>query len=129
MNHQINRNRIQYFLLILFIIAIGLFSRTKFIPSIIYPYLGDYLYCLMFYVLFGVLFPKKEPISIALLSIGLCFFIEILQLYKADWILAIRSYRLGGLILGHGFLWSDLLSYTLGGITGFVLELFCMKKG
>ena len=118
------RNRITYLLLIVSTIGIGLLSRADFIPELIYPYLGDVLYTTMYFFIFGFLFPEMPPMKVALISIGLCFAIEFLQLYKADWILEIRRTRLGGLILGFGFLWSDLVCYTLGGFIGLGIEKY-----
>ena len=116
------RSRPQYAIFILLTIALGLFSRTSYIPELIYPYLGDMLYTLMFYFIIGFLFPKLAPYKVAIFSIAICFVIECSQLYQADWINQIRANRLGRLILGHGFLWSDLVSYTIGGLLGFFIE-------
>ena len=46
------------------------------------------------------------------------------QLYHAEWIDNIRATTLGGLVLGYGFLWSDLVAYTIGVGVGFLLSLF-----
>ncbi len=116
------RNRLLYFGLIIFTIIIGLFSRSGYIPEPITPYAGDILYATMFFFLFGFLFPKMTTHRAAAISILLCYGIEILQLYQADWIQNIRDYKLGGLILGHGFLWSDLLCYSIGGRLGWLVE-------
>lgn len=116
------RNRLHYLLFIFLTIGLGLLSRTAFIPDWIYPYLGDMLYALMFFFIVGFLFPRTSTLKVTLISIGFCFLIELSQLYQADWINAIRSYRLGGLVLGYGFLWSDLVSYTVGGVIGGLLE-------
>ncbi|HYW12873.1 MAG TPA: DUF2809 domain-containing protein, partial [Longimicrobium sp.] len=40
--------------------------------------------------------------------------VELGQLYHAPWIEAVRHTRLGGLVLGFGFLWSDLACYAVG---------------
>ena len=40
--------------------------------------------------------------------------IETSQLYHAPWIDAIRRTRPGALVLGYGFLWSDLACYAAG---------------
>ncbi len=125
---NIRRNRYLYFLIIILVVVLGLFSRTKYIPDFIYPYLGDFLYCLMFYFILGFLFPKKKIVQITLISILICFLIEFQQLYQTEWIKNIRSHRLGGLILGHGFLWSDLISYALGGLFGGGLEYLFYQK-
>ena len=119
---KLHRNRILYLVLIIFTIPIGLMSRASFIPASVLPYLGDILYTLMFYFIFGFLFPEMPKLKVAVISIGLCFLIEISQLYQADWINDIRANRLGGLVLGFGFRWSDLVCYTLGGLWGFALE-------
>ena len=125
----INRNRIIYSLLIIIIIIIGLISRADFIPALIYPYLGDVLYTLMIYFIIGFLFPRFHSLKVALISIIFCFIIELSQLYEPDWIIEIRRNKLGGLILGYGFLWSDLISYVIGGLIGFGIEYFAFKKG
>ena len=119
---KLHRNRILYLILIICTIGIGLMSRASFVPASVLPYLGDILYTLMYYFIFGFLFPEMSKWKVAAISIGLCFLIEISQFYQADWINAIRANRLGGLILGFGFRWSDLLCYTLGGLWGVALE-------
>ena len=63
-----------------------------------------------------------------LIKIAICFIIEVSQLIKVDWLNEIRNTTLGKLTLGSGFLWSDLVSYTLGGLVGFVLEKYFLKK-
>jgi glycopeptide antibiotics resistance protein len=109
-------------------IALGLASRSSFIPELIYPYLGDVFYALMIFWIFGFLFPRMSSKKIALISILTCFLIEFSQLYHAEWIDAIRKTRLGGLILGFGFLWSDLVSYVVGGMIGLGLEYMLEKS-
>jgi len=125
---QINRNRIIYALFIIVIIGIGLVSRADFIPKLIYPYLGDVLYALMIYFIIGFLFPRFRSLKVALISIVICFIIELSQLFEPDWIIEIRRNKLGGLILGYGFLWSDLISYIIGGVMGLGLEYLAFKK-
>jgi hypothetical protein len=116
------RNRKIYLGLILITIIAGMLSRTNLIPKLIYPYAGDFLYALMFFFIIGFLFPNMKTLKTVLVSIGICYIIELLQLYQSEWINNIRNNNLGGLVLGFGFLWSDLFSYTLGGVTGFILE-------
>lgn len=124
-----NRNRILYLILIISTIAIGLLSRTTGLtPKLIYPYLGDFLYAVMCFFIVGFLFPKTPSFKVAVISILICFAIECFQLYQADWIVNIRNTRIGALILGSGFLWSDMLSYTFGGFLGYVLEYFIYQK-
>lgn len=116
------RNRKVYFILIVVSIFMGLLSRTSLIPQFIYPYIGDFFYSLMFFFIIGFLFPTMRTLKVVFVSVSLCYFVELLQLYQADWINSIRQTRLGGLVLGFGFLWSDIISYTLAGVFGGVLE-------
>jgi glycopeptide antibiotics resistance protein len=88
---------------------------------------GDALYALMIFLGLGFLFPKFSSLKIAAFAVGFCFAIEISQLYHAPWIDAIRDMRLGGLILGFGFLWSDLVCYLVGVALGFFAERITLK--
>jgi hypothetical protein len=82
----------------------------------------------MMYFIMAFVFVNKKPTQIFLLAIGLCFLIEISQLYHAPFIDSIRQTRLGGLVLGFGFLWSDLVAYAVGGLVGLVLETFLLLR-
>ncbi|WP_196893486.1 ribosomal maturation YjgA family protein [Aureivirga marina] len=108
------RNRIFYFILAVFTIFLGLSSRMSFMPMFVITYFGDALYAVLIY--FGIRFilVEKSLKTAFLGSLFFCFFIELFQLYKATWIVEIRQTRIGSLILGQGFLWSDLLLYTIG---------------
>ncbi len=121
-NNKIPRNRKTYLGLIILTIIAGILSRTNLIPELIYPYIGDFIYALMLFAIIGFVFPNMKTLKTALLSIGICYLIEFSQLYQSEWINNIRSYKLGGLIIGFTFSWSDIICYTLGGFTGFILE-------
>ncbi|MCD8518348.1 MAG: DUF2809 domain-containing protein [Flavobacterium sp.] len=64
---------------------------------------------------------SKKSTSL-LLSLLLCFVIEILQLIQIDWLVAIRKTTLGHYILGEGFLWIDLLCYVVGTLMAYYLD-------
>ncbi|MEO1448887.1 MAG: DUF2809 domain-containing protein [Bacteroidota bacterium] len=112
-----------YFLAVILIIPIGLLIRKFEGPlSWIGLHGPDALYATMIYWGCRGLAPKKSPWLAAGITAAFCFGVEFLQLYKAPWILKIRSYKLGGLILGYGFQVVDLFRY-LGGIgLGLLLE-------
>lgn len=94
------------------LIPIGLASR-QYGNEWIKLYLGDVLWAAMIYWGFKFLF-AHEPKRTAFYALTFCFLIEFSQLYHAPWIDAIRHTRLGGLVLGFGFLWSDLVCYLVG---------------
>ena len=125
---MVKRNRILYSVLIIATIGLGLVSRADFIPKLIYPFFGDILYSLMIFFIIGFIFKDFSSLKIALISIGICYIIELSQFYEANWIVEIRNNKLGGLILGYGFLWSDLISYLVGGVLGLSIEFFILKK-
>ena len=123
------RNRLGYFVAGCVVVALGLSSRRygDLLPEFLARYAGDTLYATMIFVGFGFLFPRWRSFRVAVVSLIFCYAIEVSQLYHAPWIDAIRDTRVGGLVLGYGFLWSDLLCYTLGVILGFALELAVRK--
>jgi len=110
------RNRIVYLLSVAIVILLGLSSRkyAGYLPEYINTYLGDALWAVMIYLFAALLLKDRKPSLITLLSLSFCYLIEISQLYHAPWIDAIRNTRLGGLVLGFGFLWTDIIAYTLG---------------
>ena len=117
------RNRILYLILTIITIILGLLSRkVQGLPQIISSYSGDALWALMVFFLFSFLFNKKSNIFILVISIIFSYGIEISQLYHAPWIDSIRATTLGGLILGFGFLWSDLICYTVGIVIGAIID-------
>ena len=122
------RNRLLYLILTIIVMALGLLSRKiSGLPKIIELYSGDILWALMVFLLFAFLFNKKSTIFIISWAIICSYSIEISQLYHAPWIDAIRNTVLGGLILGFGFLWSDLVCYTIGVIIGIIIDIMINK--
>lgn len=117
------RSRILYFILTIMTIILGLLSRkVSGLPEIISAYSGDVLWALMVFLLFAFIFNKKPIIFILIISIIFSYGIELSQLYHAPWIDSIRATTLGGLILGFGFLWSDLVCYTVGIVFGVIID-------
>ncbi len=127
---QVYRKRPLYLILLIFTIGSGLASRqfSTFFPHWIQLYLGDALWALMVFLLIGIIFRGKTTLWVAIAAIAFSFGIELSQLYHATWIDALRSNPLGGLVLGFGFLWSDLVCYTVGVGVGFAMEMFFLKK-
>ena len=119
------RNRLLYLAMTMVVIILGLGSRklANFIPDLLNTYLGDALWALMIFLAFGFVFREIKTKSVAIIGILFCYLIELSQLYHANWIDTIRNTTIGGLILGYGFLWSDLLAYIIGIGAGLTIEI------
>lgn len=123
------RSRLLYLILTIIVMILGLLSRKiSGLPKIIELYSGDILWALMVFLIIAFIFNKKSTIFIISWAIIFSYSIEISQLYHAPWIDAIRNTTLGGLILGFGFLWSDLICYTIGIIIGIIIEKLLNRK-
>jgi hypothetical protein len=112
----IARRRGLYLAVTLTILLLGLASRSGWVErgSFIGTYSGDTLWAMMVYFGFATLLNRWRVAALALLSLAFAFTIEFSQLLHWDLLNSIRATRLGGLVLGYGFLWSDLLCYTVG---------------
>ena len=123
------RNRIHYLLLSITTIIIGLASRyfSNYLPEFINLGLGDALYALMMYWIVAFVFPHLSIRHVSIYSLSMCFLIELSQLLQFDWLIAIRNNPFGALVLGKGFLWSDLLAYALGIALGALIESYLIR--
>jgi len=107
------RRKAVYLLLVVVVIAAGILSRkVAGIPLIV----GDILYAVMMFFVVKFMLVRLSYWKTGLISLLICYLIELSQLYNALWINEIRNTTLGALILGHGFLWSDMAAYTTGTI-------------
>lgn len=113
------KKRAVYAALVLGIIALGLLSRKI---SVVPLWVGDVLYAVMVYFIIRCIWLSKSSLLVALWSLTICCSIELSQLYQAPWINEIRETLPGRLILGRGFLCSDLLAYVGGVLAAFLLE-------
>jgi hypothetical protein len=64
--------------------------------------------------LFRAIWSSTQLWKVVLYSYLLTVSIEVSELYHAPWIDNIRRTFLGKMLLGWGFLWSDLLCYACG---------------
>lgn len=120
----IQRNRWLYLAFAGAAMILGLSSRqfSGHLPDVINFYIGDALWALMVFFMFSFIFRARETRWIVVMALLFSYGIEISQLYHAPWIDALRQTRLGGLVLGYGFLWRDLAAYTMGVAVGAVID-------
>ena len=117
--------RIVYLSSAIVVMLTGLASRRyrMHLPLFIGEYSGDVLWALMLFLVVSLVLVRRTLFQRCIISLVLAFAVEVSQLYHAPWIDGIRSTTLGGLVLGFGFLWSDLVSYLVGIAAGALIEL------
>lgn len=103
--------RLSYACLMVVIIILGLLSRqVSFLPA----WLGDSLWAMTLYLALGLCWPKLSERRLAVLALLLAFAVEFSQLLQWQWLVTLRQTTMGHLLLGRGFLFSDLVAYTVG---------------
>lgn len=114
----------KYPILVLLIIILGILSRKI---SIIPLFVGDLLYAMMIYFIVRFFSNKNDFIKSAIIALLICFSIEFLQLYQANWMIEFRKTTFGHYVLGQGFLWSDLVAYFVGVLISYLIDKYSKK--
>jgi hypothetical protein len=124
------RSRLAYALVLLLIVAAGLGSRVfgPHLPALVATYAGDTLYATMVFVGLAILGPRWSTARLAVTALALSVAIEVSQLHHAPWIDAIRRTTPGALVLGYGFLWSDLACYVAGVALGAGIDIAARNR-
>jgi Protein of unknown function (DUF2809) len=112
----LNNRRWQWLCAMFTAMALGYASRKVpgLFPSMLGKYPGDALWATMVFFAWKFVYPLKREREIAGLALATSFLIECLKLYKADWIVSVRSTTLGHLVFGHVFSVENLLAYMVG---------------
>ncbi len=124
------RPRPLYVALLLATIALGLASRrfSDDLPAVVARYAGDVLWASMMVWLVALARPRASSRWIGVVALLIAFAVEVSQLHQAPWINAIRATRPGALVLGQGFLFSDLVCYTFGVIGAAALDIVLRRR-
>ena len=124
------RPRILYGLLVALTVLAGLASRryASALPTAVELYAGDVLWAAMVYLLIATVRVRAPVRQVAATALAFSIAIETSQLYHAPWIDAIRATRPGALVLGFGFLWSDIACYTIGVALAATLDALILRR-
>ncbi len=121
------KRRIIYLLLFVFCTWLALATRQhrQYFHLLIVTYGGDVIWAGMFLFFLRIFFTKIKLWKLALINYLLGVANECSQLITTPWFVAIRQTKIGKLMLGVGFVWSDLVCYAIGtllvwGILAFV---------
>jgi len=110
--------RIIYLLLFAFFIWLALATRhhPQWFHPLVAKYGGDTIWAGDFLFFFRAIFPKANLLKLALFNYVFGVIDEVSQLWHTPWLDSIRHTTLGKLMLGLGFMWSDLECYAIGTI-------------
>lgn len=96
---------------IILLIPIGLISRRiGWIPT----ETGDALWAMMVFCLWRIVLQNKKLPLVAITSLAHCYLVEFSQMITWRWLVSFRQTFIGHMMLGQGFLWIDLLAYSIG---------------
>lgn len=123
---NVPRERLRYAAIaaLLILVALGLRSIWASLPFWFNVWIGDFLWALMLYCLGMAVLMPADKLRFTLGLVVFCWLVEGSQALHTPWLDAFRDTRLGGLLLGHGFLWSDIVSYTAGTVAGYVTDVY-----
>ena len=112
---QAIRRRIPFLCALLVLCAAGLLARRQngVDPNFFTAYFPDAAWTMAVYCGFGLLFCRDARLHFPA-ALGVSFAVELSQLWRPPFLETLRATTLGGLVLGYGFLWSDLVCYTVG---------------
>lgn len=119
-----------YLIIAIATIPVGLLVRMKadWFTDVINLMAGDALYAFMIYYIVSFVTTGKSITLRFLISLAVCWLIEFSQLYQTGWINDVRATLPGRLVLGSGFLMSDLLAYFLGICLASAVDYLCIYK-
>lgn len=129
MKKIITKSRIIFACAIVFLCVTALYVRkiSGTNPNFFTVYYPDTAWTMAVYCGFGLLFDRGVKLNFPA-ALVFSYLIEISQLFSTPFLNAARANVIGGLILGYGFLWSDIICYTVGALICLSLELIVRKN-
>ena len=96
---------------IVVLIPLGLYSRhITWLPK----ETGDALWAMMVFCFWRIILVKSKLRIVAIVSLAHSFIVEFSQLLRWQWLVSFRNTFVGHMMLGQGFLWTDLVAYMIG---------------
>ena len=96
---------------IVVLIPLGLYSRhISWLPK----ETGDALWAMMVFCFWRIILVKSKLRTVAIVSLTHSFIVEFSQLLRWPWLVSFRDTFVGHMMLGQGFLWTDLVAYVIG---------------
>jgi hypothetical protein len=123
--------RIKYAFLAILIIIVALSLREiwAYLPYWFNFWIGDFLWAAMLYCAMIAIFSPNNKWRATLGLVAFCWIIEASQAWHTPWLDPFRQTTFGGVLLGHGFLWSDIVAYTAGAIAAYWTDKLILRSG
>lgn len=103
-------------------IGIGMYVRDSFVR----PYVGDVLVVVLIYYFARIFVPRGVP-QLPIYVFGFAAFIEVLQYFRLNEVLAIQN-KLLRIVIGSTFDWKDILCYAVGCLCIVLSERWLHRK-
>ena len=118
--------RIVYLILFIFFtwLALATRSHADWFNPFVAKYAGDTIWAGMFLFILRIIFPSTNLLTLAIWNYAFGVLDEVSQLWHNPLLDAIRGTTIGRLMLGVGFVWSDLVCYAVGTLLAFFLIRF-----
>ena len=110
--------------------AVGLGSRIRpFVETpVLGTHVGDACWTIAVCGVLRLLRPEDPTARLACLGWALSVAVELSQLLQVGWLETIRANRIGALLIGRGFLWTDLAAYTVGVLLWAGFDAFVRRR-
>jgi len=124
------RIRILCIFMIILSSFIGIASRrfAVILPDFIADYAGDTVWAFAAYYLIRFFIPSIKIKLNAIIAYIFSIMIELSQLIHYHWLNRVRSSFVGGLMLGFGFVWTDLICYAAGIIVAVLTDRYIISR-
>jgi ABC-type Fe3+-siderophore transport system permease subunit len=116
-----------YLLLTALLLTIEIYIAVYVRDEFIRPIFGDFLSVILLYCFFKTIF-DKSVFRLALVSLLIAYFLEILQFLQFLKTTGLGQYRILKILIGSSFSWGDILAYTLGFVFILIVESLKRKK-
>ena len=105
-------------------VALGLASRLYRgdLPFVIAEYAGDTLWATAVFFMVRLLWPAASGLALAAVTLAIAFSVEFSQLAHPAWLDAFRQQPGVALVLGYGFVPTDLACYTAGVVLAWAID-------
>ena len=128
--HAVSRARLLAAGAAMVTVALGLGSRRfgAALPTFVADYAGDTLYATLVFPLLLFAAPRARIAWLGVLAFALSALVEVSQRWHVGPLDAARATRLGRLVLGTTFVWSDFPCYAVGAALGVAVARLALPR-